>query len=227
MQMKIAVVGGGASGMMAAITAARDGKSVTLFEKNKMLGRKLLITGKGRCNLTNDCDIGEFMKNVPTNPRFLYGALNRFSTEDTKSFFEELGVPLKTERGKRVFPQSDKASDIVRALADRMRDCGVKIVTDKITDVDIVDGEVRGHAVPRNAYGIDYLELRIGGRKAYGEEITIDYYNRELRRRHIFTTFTFDGETHGTLSDPVIFRVNEPADIKAYAIDHGVMRVEG
>ena len=121
---KVIVIGGGAAGMMAAVSAARYGAEVTLFEKNDRLGKKLRITGKGRCNLTNDCDIGEFMKNVPTNPRFLYGALNRFSTEDTKAFFEELGVPLKTERGKRVFPVSDKAADIVKAMSDRCADVG-------------------------------------------------------------------------------------------------------
>jgi hypothetical protein len=103
--------------MMAAISAARYGAAVTLFEKNDRLGKKLRITGNGRCNVTNDCERDEFLQNVPTNPRFLYAALSRFSTADTKQFFEDCGVPLKTERGKRVFPQSDKAQDIVDALA--------------------------------------------------------------------------------------------------------------
>ena len=88
---RVIVIGGGAAGMMAAIKAADMGAEVTLFEKNDRMGKKLRITGKGRCNLTNDCEIGEFLKNVPTNPRFLYGALNRFSPEDTKAFFEDLG----------------------------------------------------------------------------------------------------------------------------------------
>ena len=113
---RVVVVGGGAAGMMAAIAAAENGAEVTLFERNDRMGKKLRITGKGRCNVTNDCDLNEFLTNVPTNPRFLYTALSRFSTEDTKAFFEGLGVPLKTERGNRVFPVSDNAVDIVLAL---------------------------------------------------------------------------------------------------------------
>ena len=129
----VAVIGGGAAGMMAAIHAAYCDANVIMFEKNDRLGRKLRITGKGRCNVTNDCATNEFLTNVPTNPRFLYAALNRFSTSDTMDFFESCGVPLKVERGKRVFPVSDKAVDIVKALRDRCSDCGVEIVHDKIT----------------------------------------------------------------------------------------------
>ncbi len=134
----------------------------------------------------------------------------------------EITVSRRTEMPPHEFPYET----IVIATLE-MADTVVTDPTVAARLTALVDGEVRGRAEVRSAYGIPYLELRIGGRKAYGEEITIDYYNRELRRRHVFTTFTFDGETHGTLSDPVIFRVNEPADIKAYAIDHGVMRVEG
>ncbi|MDD4808381.1 MAG: NAD(P)/FAD-dependent oxidoreductase, partial [Oscillospiraceae bacterium] len=100
----VLVVGAGAAGLMAAGTAASRGLTVWLAEKNAAPGKKLGITGKGRCNLTNDCIIPLFLENVPTNPRFLYGALNRFSPADTKAFFEGLGVPLKTERGRRAFP---------------------------------------------------------------------------------------------------------------------------
>ena len=117
---RVGVVGGGAAGMMAAIHAAYLGASVTLFERNDRMGKKLRITGKGRCNLTNDCQNEEFLSNVPTNPRFLYAALSRISTADTKDFFENLGVPLKTERGKRVFPVSDNAADIVKSLVNEM-----------------------------------------------------------------------------------------------------------
>lgn len=104
------------------------------------------------------------------------------------------------------------------------------LVTDSVQAsrlVAIVDGEVRGRAVMRTAYGIPYLEIRIGSKTAYGEQISFEYYDHSHYLRHEFPAVTFDGETHGTLSDPVIFRINEPADIKAYAIDHGVMRVEG
>ena len=130
--LKIAVIGGGAAGMMAAIFAAREGADVTLIERGPACGRKLRITGKGRCNVTNDCSLAEFLSNVPTNPRFLYGALNFFSTEDTKRFFEEGGVPLKVERGRRVFPVSDKAEDIVRCLVKSCEKSGVTLIFDRV-----------------------------------------------------------------------------------------------
>ena len=149
--------------MMAAISAARYGVDVTLLEKNDRLGKKLRITGKGRCNLTNDCDTEEFMRNVPTNPRFLYGALNRFSTEDTKAFFEELGVPLKTERGKRVFPVSDKAQDIVDALSRACREEGVKIICQKVKSLVISDGAVVGVNTEKVQYLSDAVIVATGG----------------------------------------------------------------
>lgn len=121
----VCVIGGGAAGMMAAGTARLYGADVTVFESTDRLGKKLAITGKGRCNVTNDCSIEEFLENVTKNPRFLYAALNTFSTRDTISFFENLGVELKTERGKRVFPKSDLAKDIVNAMREYSRDCNV------------------------------------------------------------------------------------------------------
>ena len=130
--------------MMAAISAAEHGADVVLFEKNNRCGKKLRITGKGRCNLTNDCDQREFLNNVPTNPRFLYAALSSFSTEDTKCFFENLGVPLKTERGKRVFPVSDKAQDVVFAMEKHCRDCGVQIIHEKVKRILLQDGAAVG-----------------------------------------------------------------------------------
>lgn len=124
---QIVIIGGGAAGMMAAVFAADAGAQITLLERGKTCGKKLRITGKGRCNVTNDCTLNEFLENVPTNPRFLYGALNFFSTTDTQDFFERQGVPLKVERGRRVFPQSDRADDIVRCLYDACRERGVQI----------------------------------------------------------------------------------------------------
>ncbi len=138
--VRVAVVGGGAAGMMAAIAAAEAGASVTLYEKNDRLGKKLRITGKGRCNLTNNCELNEFLANVPTNARFLYAALSRFSVADTMAFFEEAGVPLKTERGKRVFPVSDRAADIVSCLDRRCRALGVRIVHRRVTSVATENG---------------------------------------------------------------------------------------
>ena len=159
----VAVIGGGAAGMMAAVKAADMGASVTLFEKNDRMGKKLRITGKGRCNLTNDCEVEEFMKNVPTNPRFLYGALNRFSSQDTKAFFEEQGVPLKTERGKRVFPCSDRAQDIVDALVEACRARGVKIVQKNITGLVIEDGIVTGVRAGETCFACDAVVVCTGG----------------------------------------------------------------
>ena len=141
---RVAVVGGGAAGMMAAISAAEMGAEVVLFEKNNRVGKKLRITGKGRCNVTNDCDLNAFLANVPSNPRFLYASLTRFSTADTKAFFENLGVPLKTERGNRVFPVSDRAGDIVEALSRKCRTSGVQTVFKRVQGIAIEDGTVCG-----------------------------------------------------------------------------------
>lgn len=121
------IAGAGASGMLAAIIAAERGARVTVLEKNDRPGRKLYITGKGRCNVTNDCDVQTCLAHTRTNPKFLYAALQAFPPERTIAFFEALGVPLKTERGGRVFPCSDRAADIIDALVGRMRSLGVTV----------------------------------------------------------------------------------------------------
>jgi len=143
-QRKIIVAGGGASGMMAAIAAARSGGDVVLLEPNEKVGRKLYITGKGRCNVTNDCNREAFLMSVPRNGKFLYSAISRFSTQDTRNFFEGLGVPLKVERGNRVFPQSDKAADIIDALFFEMRRQGVELRRDRVTGLIMEAGRVTG-----------------------------------------------------------------------------------
>lgn len=125
--MKIAVIGGGPAGIMAAAAASKSA-DVILIEKNRKIGKKLFITGKGRCNITNNCDKREFLNNVVTNQKFLYSAINAFSPDDTIDLIERLGCPLKTERGGRVFPQSDKSSDIIAAFERYLNDCGVKIL---------------------------------------------------------------------------------------------------
>ena len=133
---KVVVIGGGPAGAMAAITAAKNGHEVTLLERNEKIGRKLLITGKGRCNVTNaESDPKNFIDNVPVNGRFLFSALSQFMTYDTMSFFEELGVPLKVERGDRVFPESDKSVDIVDALFGELKKRHVKIVHERATEI--------------------------------------------------------------------------------------------
>lgn len=123
----IVVIGGGAAGMMAAVFAARVGANVTLLEKNEKLGKKVYITGKGRCNLTNDCDRDEFLAQVPRNPRFLYSALNFFAPRDMMALLEENGCPVTVQRGKRVFPSSEKASDVTKALTSLLRKLNVRV----------------------------------------------------------------------------------------------------
>lgn len=123
----VIVIGGGAAGMMAAITAVSQGHNVTLFEKNEKLGKKLFITGKGRCNFTNAGDAEDIFNSVVTNKKFLYSAFNGFSNYDTMGFFGELGLDFKVERGNRVFPSSDHSSDVIGALLRRMKQLGVKV----------------------------------------------------------------------------------------------------
>lgn len=160
----IAIIGGGAAGLMAAIGAANMGASVTLFEKNDRCGRKLAITGKGRCNLTNDCTTEEFLSNVPTNPRFLYSALGRFDTSDTKNFFEDAGVPLKVERGKRVFPVSDKADDVVRALVRKAKEAGVTFRYEKVISVKSENGSIRTLESEEALYNVGAIVICTGGK---------------------------------------------------------------
>lgn len=162
----VIVIGGGAAGMTAAISSAEAGAKVLLLEKNEKLGRKLGITGKGRCNVTNNCDVNTMLENIPNNARFLYGALSRFTPNDTMEFFEGLGVPLKTERGNRVFPVSDKAADIVNALSDKVCASGVKIKrgsvrsliieNERCCGVNTRDGQFRANAVILATGGASY-----------------------------------------------------------------------
>jgi predicted Rossmann fold flavoprotein len=159
----VIVVGGGAAGMMAAVSAARNGADVLLFEKNDRLGKKLRITGKGRCNVTNDCDKNEFLSNVASNSKFLFAALSRFSTADTKDFFEECGVPLKTERGKRVFPVSDKAQDIVFALENACVEAGVRILNRRVDSLIIDEGAACGVVADGESYSAKSVIVCTGG----------------------------------------------------------------
>ncbi len=142
----IVIIGGGAAGLMAAITAAEKYEktaSIILIEKNERPARKLMITGKGRCNVTNNCDIDTLIANVPKNPRFLYSAFSSFGAKDTMDFFEKRRVPLKTERGNRVFPVSDKSVDIVDALVKSAVDSGVEIINGEAVQIDCENSEVK------------------------------------------------------------------------------------
>ena len=161
---KVIIIGGGAAGLFAAISAAENGADVILLEKNDRCGKKRRITGKGRCNVTNDCSTEEFLQNVPTNPRFLYSALSTLSTQDVKDFFEGEGVPLKTERGRRVFPVSDKAQDIVSALVSACLDRGVKIVYEKALSLVISDDKICGVITEGGEYFADAVIVCTGGK---------------------------------------------------------------
>ncbi len=141
---EILVVGGGAAGMLAAGTAAERGGRVTLLEQNNRLGKKLYITGKGRCNVTNRCTAEEVLHNVPRNPRFLYSAMNAFPPEEAMAFFESLGCPLKTERGDRVFPASDKSASVVDALRGWLGKNGVRVEQGRAASLLLSDGRVMG-----------------------------------------------------------------------------------
>ncbi len=160
----IIVVGGGAAGLMAAITASKNGADVLVIEKNEKIGRKILITGKGRCNITNFCDNDEFISNIPTNPRFMYSAINAFPTYDTIAFFEDLGVATKVERGNRVFPVSDKASDVADALRAKALSVGCKIITDTVVALLQKDGKVIGVKTERDKYLCDSVIVCTGGK---------------------------------------------------------------
>lgn len=159
MKEKVIVVGAGAAGLMAAGTAGERGFDVLLIERNDKVARKVMITGKGRCNVTNNCNlINDLIANVPTNGRFLYGAFSKFMPSDTIDFFEDMGVPLKVERGNRVFPVSDNATDIVDALNAYVQDAGVKRIKGRVTELITDNGRVRG---VKTEEGQEYLADKV------------------------------------------------------------------
>ncbi|MCK8816923.1 NAD(P)/FAD-dependent oxidoreductase [Natroniella sulfidigena] len=158
------VAGGGAAGMMAAGCAAQRGKKVLLLEKNEQLGKKLLITGKGRCNLTNDCDVEEIIENFPGNGKFLYSSLYSFSNWQLREFFSKLGVETKVERGGRVFPTSDSARDIVEALKRFIKENGVEVrLKEAVEQLMVADGEVKGVKTMNDSYSGKNILLAVGG----------------------------------------------------------------
>ena len=162
--MKVCVIGGGASGMMSAIMIARKGHEVTLFEKNEKLGKKIYITGKGRCNVTNIATGDEFLKNVINGKKFVMGAITRFNSNDTKNFFEDLGVKLKIERGGRVFPESDKSSDIIKALEKAMRWAGVDVKLNSVVEKLVTnENQVSGVVVNGDTLNFDAVIVATGG----------------------------------------------------------------
>ena len=163
MNMDVIVIGGGPAGMFAAITAAQQGSQVLLLERNDRLGKKLLITGKGRCNVTNDCDIPEVLQNIPRNGRFLYSAMAAFPPASAMKFFEANGCALRTERGNRVFPVSDKAMSVLNCLQDQLRQNHVTVRAERVCEILTQDGVVTGVRTERGVHNATKVILATGG----------------------------------------------------------------
>lgn len=180
----VIVVGGGASGLMAAGFASMYGADVKLFEKMPRVGRKLMITGKGRCNLANACDISTFMQNVPVNKKFLYSALNNFPPYDIIDFFESRGLKTKTERGNRVFPLSDKAVDVVDTMRDFALENGVKIIHSEVSDIIIENGSVKAVKAGGKIYKCESVIIATGGKSYPRTGSTGDGYKFARKSGH-------------------------------------------
>ncbi len=189
MKTDVLVIGGGAAGCMAAGYAAKNGNSVLLAERNDRIGRKVMITGKGRCNVTNACSLlNELIENVPVNGRFLYGAFSRFMPYDTMDFFEEAGVELKIERGNRVFPVSDKAVEIVDALNSFIKDNGVKKIKARIVKFNTADGRIASAVDEEgNIYEADKYIVATGGKSYPLTGSTGDGYSLAEQCGHTIT----------------------------------------
>ena len=157
------VIGGGPAGMLAAITAARQGSCVLLLEKNDRLGKKLLITGKGRCNVTNHCSVQEVLQNTPRNGRFLYSAMEAYPPEQVMRFFEENGCALKTERGNRVFPVTDKSASVLDCLKSQLQKEGVTVKTASVKEILTNDGVVTGVRTQTETIHARWVILATGG----------------------------------------------------------------
>ncbi|WP_253294715.1 NAD(P)/FAD-dependent oxidoreductase [Anaerocolumna aminovalerica] len=187
---KVIVAGGGAAGMMAAIIAARNNHEVILLEKNNKLGKKLYITGKGRCNITNACDMEELFHNVVTNSKFLYGAFYTFSNYDLITFFEELGLKTKIERGNRVFPESDKSSDVISALSRELNRLHVDVRFEQEVDRILIESNTfKGVVIKNNSeilYG-DKIIIATGGLSYKATGSTGDGYEFAKAMGHTIT----------------------------------------
>ncbi len=184
MRYDVTVIGGGPAGMFAAITAARRGQKVLLLERNDRLGKKLLITGKGRCNVTNNCSAQEILQNIPRNGRFLYSAMDAFPPEKIMEFFEENGCPLKTERGNRVFPVSDRSQSILETLQRVMHKEGVTLRTGRVLGIQTTDGAVCAVRTERETVETGSVILATGGMSYPTTGSTGDGYTMAQRLGH-------------------------------------------
>ena len=178
------VIGGGPAGMFAAITAAQRGQRVLLLERNQRLGKKLLITGKGRCNVTNNCSAQEVLQNIPRNGRFLYSAMEAFPPERVMSFFETHGCALKTERGNRVFPVTDRSASVLECLRNVMHRAGVKVETARALEILTADGAVTGVRTQDRSYEAAWVILATGGVSYPATGSTGDGYDMAQKLGH-------------------------------------------
>ncbi|MBE6941468.1 MAG: NAD(P)/FAD-dependent oxidoreductase [Ruminococcaceae bacterium] len=193
MNVDVIVIGGGPAGMFAAITAAQRGSQVLLLERNDRLGKKLLITGKGRCNVTNDCDSGEVLQNIPRNGRFLYSAMAAFPPASVMKFFDAHGCTLKTERGNRVFPTTDKSASVLNCLQDQLRQNHVTVRTERVCEILTTDGAVTGVRTEKGTHNAAKVILATGGLSYPTTGSTGDGYDMARALGHTVT------QTEGSL----------------------------
>lgn len=207
----VIVIGGGAAGMFSACLLSKAGKRVILIEPNRKLGRKLRITGKGRCNLTNNSSNDNIIKNIVRSPKFMYSALSGFSAEDVMNWFETRGVPLKTERGARVFPVSDNANDIADAMEKELKRYRATIIKDKVVGILAEDGRVKGVKCADREYYAKNVILSTGGCSYPATGSTGDGYEMAKRLGHTVT------EISASLV-PIVCRESFAADLNGLAL---------
>ena len=178
------IIGGGAAGLMAAGYLGKYGVKTIILEPNKLLGKKLRITGKGRCNVTNDCEVKTILENVPVNSKFLYGAVNTFTPADTMLLFSQLGVPLKTERGNRVFPESDSAHDVANALERFAKKGGARHLTERAVSIKTANGAVTGVVTDQSEIACSRVLISTGGMSYPGTGSTGEGYKLASQLGH-------------------------------------------